>query len=465
MFPLALAYLRDRGLTTALNILLLALAVATLVILLLFSTQLGDRFARDAAKIDLVVGAKGSPLQLILSSIYQIDAPTGNIPLESIELLRRDPSIAQVVPLALGDNFRGFRIVGTEPGYLGLYDARVATGRMFEAAGEVVVGAEVARRTGMTLGQRFVGSHGLGEAGESEHDEHPMMAVGVLAPTGTVIDRLILANVESVWDVHGIGHDEHDAHGLHGGSQHDEDAHHDDPGADHDGHAAANGAAGDADHHGEADGVAAHDAHEGAPVTAAVPARAGGFGAREELKPEVTALLVRYRNALGAVRVPRLVNRQTEMQAAVPAIETNRLLSLLGVGIDAARLFAWLLALTGGLSIFVALLNAAAAREGDLALLRVMGATRAQVFGTIVLEGVATAAAGALAGLLTGHLALAAARASFDQLSDLGFDPWQVLPGELWLVAAVIAIGALAALIPALRVFGTDLARTLARAG
>lgn len=458
MFPLALAYLRDRALTTALNILLLALAVATLLILLLFSTQLGDRFAHDAAKIDLVVGANGSPLQLILSSIYQIDAPTGNIPLESIGMLRRDPSIAQVVPLALGDNFRGFRIVGTEPGYLGLYDARIASGRMFEATGEVVIGADVARRTGMTLGQRFVGSHGMGTEGEdgAHHDEHPMMAVGSLAPTGSVIDRLILANVESVWDVHGIGHDEHDDQHVTGDGHHEA---HEEAAADH-----------DADHHeGSHEGVggeeaADHDAPTDAPATAGA-VRAGGFTHEAELKPEVTALLVRYRNALGAVRVPRLVNRQTEMQAAVPAIETQRLLALLGVGIDAARLFAWLLALTGGLSIFVALLNAAAAREGDLALLRVMGATRAQVFGTIVLEGVATAAAGALAGLLVGHLALAAARASFDQLSDLGFDPWQVLPGELWLVAAVVAIGGVAALIPATRVFGSDLARTLARAG
>ena len=115
MIRLALAYLRDRPLMTALNILLLALAVATLVMLLSVSTQLGERFERDAQGIDLVVGAKGSPLQLILSSIYQMDTPTGNIPLESVALLRRDPSVRQAIPLAMGDNFRGYRIVGTEP--------------------------------------------------------------------------------------------------------------------------------------------------------------------------------------------------------------------------------------------------------------------------------------------------------------------------------------------------------------
>lgn len=411
---LALAYLRDRALTSILNVLLLGLAVATLVILLLFSTQIGRSFDRDAQGVDLVVGAKGSPLQLILSSIYQIDAPTGNIPLESIAMLRRDPSVAQVVPIALGDNFRGFRIVGTEPAYLAMHGAAVAKGRPFEAPGEALVGAEVARRTGMGLGQQFLGTHGLesGPKGE-EHHHNPFTAVGVLGRTGTVVDRLILVSIETVWDVHGIR----------------------------------------------------HDAAAMAPAPpAAVAPRRFGFVTETELKPEITALLVRYRNVFGAVRIPGMINRQTGMQAAVPAVETARLLSLLGAGIEGARVFAWLLALTGGLSIFVALLNAASAREGDLALLRVMGATRIAVFGTILLEGLITAALGIVLGLLVGHGVAWLAIAGFRTLADLGLDPWRLDPGEGALALAVLAIGVLAALIPAVRVFRADLATTLRNA-
>ena len=96
MLKLAWAYLRDRPLTTALNILLLAIAVAMLVLLLQFGTQARDRFERDAEGIDLVVGAKGSPLQLILSSVFHVDQPTGNVPLNSLELLRRDPAVARI---------------------------------------------------------------------------------------------------------------------------------------------------------------------------------------------------------------------------------------------------------------------------------------------------------------------------------------------------------------------------------
>lgn len=171
-----------------------------------------------------------------------------------------------------------------------------------------------------------------------------------------------------------------------------------------------------------------------------------------------------YRSAFGAVRIPSMVNRQTEMQAAVPAIEMARLLNLLGVGIDGARLFAWLLALTGGLSIFVALLNAAQAREGDLALLRVMGATRGNVVSTVMSEGLITAAAGSLLGLLIGHGALAVAVSSFEQLEDLSINPLQFHPGEILIVTGVLVIGLLAATIPAIRVFRTDIATTIARA-
>lgn len=209
MITLALAYLRDRPLTTALNVLLLAISVAMLVLLLQLGTQASERFDRDARGIDLVVGAKGSPLQLILSSVFHIDQPTGNIPLSARTLLERDPAVAKVVPLALGDNFDGFRIVGTDKGFAALYGTRLAAGRAFAAPMEAVIGAEVARATGAGLGQKFIGSHGLGEDedGAQGHDHAPFVVVGILAPTGGVADRLILTSVESVWAVHGIGAD------------------------------------------------------------------------------------------------------------------------------------------------------------------------------------------------------------------------------------------------------------------
>ncbi len=151
------------------------------------------------------------------------------------------------------------------------------------------------------------------------------------------------------------------------------------------------------------------------------------------------------------------------MQSAVPANETARLLELLGASLAGVRLFAWLLALTGGLAIFVALLNMARSREGDLALLRVMGATRVQVFATVIMEGVITAALGATLGWLLAHVLIMVAKSSFVTLADLGLEAWRVLPIEALLIVSVLGIGALAALVPAWRVFNLDPARVLAR--
>jgi putative ABC transport system permease protein len=422
MIGLALAYLRDRPLTTALNVALLAIAVAMLVLLLQLGTQASNRLGRDAAGIDLVVGAKGSPLQLILSSVMHIDQPTGNIPQDARALLERDPAVARVVPLALGDNFRGYRVVGTDAGFAALYGLKPAQGRTFAAPMEAVLGAEVARATGAALGQKFIGSHGLADADEGQdqgHDHAPFVTVGILAPTGGVADRLILTRVESVWQVHGI------------------EAHHDE------------------ETEGEPHDHAHEDGHDDEAAHATGP---------DALEPDLTALLVTYRNAAGALRVPAMINRQSALQAAVPATETARLLDLVGSSIAGIQVFAWLLAATGGLAILVALIGIARAREGDLALLRVMGASRAQVFGTVMLEGVMTALAGALTGWIGAHALIAAARATFPTLADLGLAPWRVLPAELALMLGVLGIGALASLVPALRVYNLDPARVLARA-
>jgi len=425
MIRLAWAYMRDRPLTVGLNALLLGIAVATLVLLLQFATQAGERFERDARGIDLVVGAKGSPLQLVLSSVYHIDQPTGNIPLGELARLRADPGVGKAVPLALGDNFKGFRIVGSDSGLLDLYGARIAQGRAFARPSEVVLGADVARRTGAGLGQKFVGSHGLetDPDGEQGHDHAPFETVGILAPTGTALDRLIITSVESVWDVHGIAHDEHD-------DDHEGDAGHDH--ADHDDH----------DHHSE---------HHDEALQAEAP------------QPEITAILVRYRNAAAAMRLPTQINRQTALQAAAPAVEAARLLGLFGSVIEGARLFGWLLALSAGLSLFVALWSATRAREGDLALLRVMGATPGAVFGTILVEGLLIAAIGAVGGIALAHAAMAAASSAFPTISELGISALRFLPGEAVILGAALAIGLVAAAIPAIRIFRVDLAETLAK--
>lgn len=206
---ISLSYLRVRGLNTALNITLLSLGIATITLLLLVTRQLEERMQRDARGIDLVAGAKGSPLQVILSAIYHLDVPTGNIPLKQAQEIAKHRAVKKTIPLALGDSYKGFRIVGTNHDYIAHYGARPGAGRLWEKPMEAVIGAEVAQRAGLTVGATFAGVHGIAEAG-SGHDEAPYTIVGVLAESGSVLDRLVLTSVESVWAVHD-GHQGMDA--------------------------------------------------------------------------------------------------------------------------------------------------------------------------------------------------------------------------------------------------------------
>ena len=194
-------YLWSRPLGAALNVLLLSLGLASITFLLLVSFQLDKAFEKDLAGIDVVVGAKGSPMQLILCGVFHIDVPPGNIPLKALKALEKNPLIASVIPLSLGDNLRGFRIVGSSHDYLTHYAATLAHGRNWDAPMQVVVGSIVAKKLGLQVGNSFVGSHGLG-AGGHLHGDNPYQVVGILQPSGTGLDRLIVTDTASVWKVH-----------------------------------------------------------------------------------------------------------------------------------------------------------------------------------------------------------------------------------------------------------------------
>lgn len=420
LLGLSLAYIRARALNAALNLLLLALGVGTIVLLLLFSAQLEKRLSRDARGIDLVIGAKGSPLQLILSSIYHVDFPTGNIPLADAERWAAHPLVAEAIPLALGDSLAGFRIVGTEPAYAEHYGAKLAAGRLWEQPFEATLGASVADRTGLAVGDQFVGSHGLAPGGP-EHAEHVYTVVGVLEPSASILDRVVLTPIESVWLAHDMEpHDDHEA-GAHDHDIHDHGDHADAPGTEE--------------------------------------ARAGD-GSERPL--EITSLLVRYKSPIAAVQLPLLVNQQSALQAASPALESTRLLSLVGVGIDTLRGFGLLLIVTAGLSVFIALSNAMQERRYDLAVMRTLGASQRQLFSQPLIEGLVLAGGGALLGLLLGHAIAEILGRVLPKARDMGLSGLTWLPEEFYVLALALVVGLLAALLPALQAYRTDIAAVLA---
>ena len=193
--------LRAKPLQTALSLALLGFGVGMVSLMLLTEKQVNDAFERNIKDIDLVLGAKGSPLQLILANVYHIDAPTGNINQRAAEKVLKHPYIDSGIPLAYGDNHEGYRIVGTEHSYVAHYGATLAEGQLWAAPYEVTAGARVAENLGLHIGDTFFSAHGLKDQTDI-HTNKTFTVVGILEPSGSVVDQLLLTPMESIWYVH-----------------------------------------------------------------------------------------------------------------------------------------------------------------------------------------------------------------------------------------------------------------------
>jgi putative ABC transport system permease protein len=433
------SYLRARPLTAGLYTLILAMGVAAATALLLFSSQSERRLQRDARPVDVVVGSKASsPLQLVMAGVFHIDNPPPNIPVAAVERLRADPRVETAIPLALGDSAGGFRIVGAPADIVSLYDARMAEGEPYAESFEAVLGAAAARGLGLGVGDSFVGAHGVGEGGHA-HDDHAYQITGVLAPTGSVLDRLILTPVASVWDVHGIDASDPGTGSEHTGAH----AHGHDLGHDH-----------------------GHD--YGPEITEPAQSQGGIFANRGRVEappPEVTMVLIGLRSPLGAESLLRDLNAGPDLLAARPASEAIRLYSLMGLGGRVLQAFAFILIGAAAASVFVTLFATLRERRGEVALLRAMGATRATVFGVLLGQGLAIAAAGTGLGLVGGHGLIAFLAHTNAQAAAFGLSGALVHPGEIFIALGGLAAGALAALPAAIGAYRTDIAKTLAETG
>jgi putative ABC transport system permease protein len=420
---LSLRYLRHKASTTVLQIITFAAGVAMIVALLLANAQLNNEFRKNLQGIDLVVGAKGSPMQLILSSVFHLDIPNGNIPLDEAEKIAKSPLVKSSIPLALGDNYNGFRIVGTKPTYAKHYKAELAQGAFWKKEMQAVLGAEVAKKSGLKIGDSFAGSHGLTEGGES-HGDMPYMVVGILKSTGSVVDRLVLTGVESVWHIHEEHHHEESAEEHHDDEHHD--AHH------HDEYK-----------HEEHGKHADHDEHE--------------------KEREITALLITYKSPMAAATMPRMVNNTSSLQAASPAFEVARLTSFMGMGSEALRAMGYFLIGLAALGMFVTLTNAMNERRYDLALMRSFGASPARLFGLVITESVIMALIGVGLGILFGHIAVELLASWLADAKHIHITGKLFLAEEKWLVLMGLVIGVAAAVIPALKVYRIDIFQTLVK--
>ncbi|WP_289039611.1 ABC transporter permease [uncultured Zobellia sp.] len=384
-----------------LSIFSLSISIGLLLGIQQLDTSMQNQFENGLGSIEMVVGAKGSPLQLVLSSVLHIDNPTGNIAYSEVVKMKKNPLVKEAVPISYGDNYNGNRIVGSTLGFAKMYSAELLEGREVEHAMEAVLGNDVAKKSGLKLGDTFVSSHGLTENSIEQHNES-FKVVGIYKPTHKVIDRLIVTNLESIWDVH--HHSEHEE--AHDNHEHEE-----------------------------------HESHE-------------EHDLQEADTKEITSILVSFRNPMGLMTMPRNINTNTDMQAALPKYELERLFLFTGVGVKAISWIAYIILLISCVSIFIGLYKMVKERAYDLALMRTYGASNFQLFRIVGFEGILMVMASVVVGFLFSmvglHFVIDLFKSQFQQDIALTFSTAQMLK-TLLIVIAIAMLSIVLAIIPLLK--------------
>lgn len=452
VFSLVLKNIAQRKFSVTLTAFSVALGVALIAATLDIKRQVEERFSQTSVGYELIVGAKGSPLQLVLNAVYHIGNPTGNLPYSVYERYRNSPLVSYAIPMGLGDNYKGFRIVCSTTELFTKFqyakDKRyeLAEGRLFrdDELYAAVIGSDVAQKTGLKLGDQFVATHGLqdavGDAGK-RHEHDQFAVVGILKKTGTPSDKAIYASLPTVWAIHDeerddearrkeaieriYGKPEQDT--IHLSTAHREPRDHEPRDHEH------------------------HDAEE----RRAAPTEG-----------DVTVILLKAKAPIFSLQLYDKINREPYAQAAFAVNEIKNLFDIVGNVDWAFLLITALVVVVGLVGVMVALYNSLSERRREIAILRSLGAHRSKIFGIIALEAALTSLFGALFGIaLSKALAWSLKGFVLDktgvEISVSLFSLAGGMPLELVLPALVTLVGALAGVIPAVEAYRTDVARNL----
>ena len=414
IFKLSIKNIISKPLSSLLSLALLVFGIGIISLLLQLNSLIKTQMDNNLKGIDMVVGAKGSPLQLILSAVYHIDSPTGNISVEDAKKIKNNRMVGSSIDLLYGDNYKGYRIVGTDDEFLDLYDAKIKDGRKWEDPFEVVVGSKIHSKFGLKLDDELMSSHGLRETGEA-HEDQLFKIVGLLEPSNSVIDQLIVTSPESIWDLHA----EHD----HSGEEHDDEHDH-----EHDD---------EHDHEHE-------DEHD-----------------HEHDDEEITAMLIKFQNPMNIIQFPRQINEETNLQAAVPSYEISRLFKLFGFGIETLTYLAYLIIIVSAFSLFINLFNSMRDRKYEMALIRTLGSSRRQLSFMIIFESLILTTVGFLLGLLVSRLGVMFVSSLMEESLNYNLNSFGILNEELLLLILSIFIGLISSIIPALQVYNLNISEVL----
>ena len=381
-----------KPLQTFLTVLILSLSIALLLGVKQLNKVFESQLQQSLNGVDMVVGAKGSPLQLVLSAVLHIDNPTGNISYKEAKKLAKSRYIKDAVPISIGDNYKGYKLVGTTTDFIDLHKTKLEKGTLFKKPFEIVIGSAVANNLNLKIGDTFSSSHGMIENALESHDETPLKVVGILAPTQNVIDRLIVTNLESIWHMH-----EHE------------------------------------------NSSEAHN-HE---------------------DDEITAMLIKFSNKMGLLRLPRTINQDTNFQAALPKYELDKLFQFTAIATKAITWIAFAILFVSGISMFVSLYRMVKEQAKELALVRTYGASRNTLIKLVFSQGLIIGIFSFVLGVLLAFFGLQAVFTSIkntykQQIYLLEFS--QDILELLLFIFGIIIIATLMAIRP---IFKMDISKTL----
>lgn len=432
ILPLAIKSLRNRRFTAGLTVLAIALSVALLLAVERVREESRETFANSVSGTDLIVGARSSPVHLLLSSVFRIGNATTNVSWQSYQAIAALREVAWTIPLSLGDSHRGYSVLGTTQDYFEHYrfgrdrKLELAQGERFSDADGTVLGAEVAAALGYRLGQPIVIAHGSGDVAFTLHKDHPFRVVGILARTGTPVDRTIHVPLEGMDAVHAAG--AADASGgdplaasIQNAKQRE-----------------VRSADGDRDHN--------HGHH--------------GGGANETLNRTITAFLVGLKSRGAALSLQRKVNewREEPLTAILPGATLLDVWDIVAGAEKTLIAISVLVVVMGLAGMLIALLTSLSERRREMAVLRAVGAGPAHVFALLLGEATFLTLIGVALGVVALYVGLAAGQPWLEQRLGL-FIPlrWPSVT-EFGLMILVAVSGVLIGLIPAYRIYRLSLA-------
>lgn len=421
LFQIVLKNIKQRKLSAVLTIISTLLGVALVVAILVIKQESEDAFNQTATGYELIVGPKGSPLQVTLNTIYHIGLPVNNMPYKTYELISKDKRVKLAIPYVMGDNYKNFRIIGTSGKIFTEFEYQKGkrysfqTGRQFENENEAVIGSDVAEKIGMKIGDTFIGSHGV-EAYEyaEEHDEHKFIVTGILNKTFTPNDKVIFIPMESVWEMHYHGQ-EIIADTIHAGHEHE-----------------------------------TGEIHK--------------YEIPEERKT-VTSILVSLKSPVYFDLLRRQINDDKfegiNAQAIIPVLEIMQLFEIIGNINSVLLIVAYLVIFVAVISILVSIYNTINERKRDIAIMRALGASRGIIFGIIILEGLFISTIGAVLGVFTGHFAVYIFSPLISVKTGILITGLTFNIFELYLVLGTIILSMLVSILPAVKAYRTDVAKNL----